>query len=596
MMKEEIAWDLSKLFTGPNDPKIEKVIENSKKQVEQFINDYKGKIKSPEFSASELNKLFQRQEEFEVNLDELFTFTQILYDADMQIAEHEALKNKVTEFITEVNKKLTFLELEVGKFVFETKDLLKEPILQNYRHYLEKIARAYPHLLSEVEEQLILEKDQYGVDQWSQLQGKWLNTRQFPVMVKGEKKILSYGEANALLCHPDRATRISADKSIYSTLGKDEYIFSTALRNICGDWMKTVERRKYDNALHHSLIINDTSQEIIESLMKTMEENAHIYQRYLNLKAKLLKLERLNYADVLAPLLEMPDKKYSWEDSKKLILESYRNFDKKFEEIALDMFEKHHIDATIRMGKRNGAYCASWYNGKSAFILTNFNGQMGDIYTLTHELGHTVHDYLAADKQTYLNLHPGYTTSECASIFGELLVTDLLLETSESDSFKKAILAHVLDDAGMTAFQVSARYWFEWSLYNALKNNEYLDGQTISKYWIAGRDKIYGDSIDFFDELKWEWTMKPHYFRVGFRFYNYPYVYAQLFVYALYNVYKTEGKEFVPKFKKLLASGGSLSPQELANIVGLDLTKPEFWKLGIKQYEDFVNQLEKLMS
>ncbi|MFX1597372.1 MAG: hypothetical protein ACFFBK_15050, partial [Promethearchaeota archaeon] len=224
MMKEEIAWDLSKLFTGPNDPKIEKVIENSKKQVEQFINDYKGKIKSPEFSASELNKLFQRQEEFEVNLDELFTFTQILYDADMQIAEHEALKNKVTEFITEVNKKLTFLELEVGKFVFETKDLLKEPILQNYRHYLEKIARAYPHLLSEVEEQLILEKDQYGVDQWSQLQGKWLNTRQFPVMVKGEKKILSYGEANALLRHPDRATRISADKSIYSTLGKDEYI------------------------------------------------------------------------------------------------------------------------------------------------------------------------------------------------------------------------------------------------------------------------------------------------------------------------------------------------------------------------------------
>ncbi|MFX1467664.1 MAG: M3 family oligoendopeptidase [Promethearchaeota archaeon] len=596
MMKEEIAWDLSKLFTGPNDPKIEKVIENSKKQVEQFINDYKGKIKSPEFSASELNKLFQRQEEFEANLDELFTFTQILYDADMQIAEHEALKNKVTEFITEVNKKLTFLELEVGKFVFETKDLLKEPILQNYRHYLEKIARAYPHLLSEVEEQLILEKDQYGVDQWSQLQGKWLNTRQFPVMVKGEKKILSYGEANALLCHPDRATRISADKSIYSTLGKDEYIFSTALRNICGDWMKTVERRKYDNALHHSLIINDTSQEIIESLMKTMEENAHIYQRYLNLKAKLLKIERLNYADVLAPLLEMPDKKYSWEDSKKLILESYRNFDKKFEEIALDMFEKHHIDATIRMGKRNGAYCASWYNGKSAFILTNFNGQMGDIYTLTHELGHTVHDYLAADKQTYLNLHPGYTTSECASIFGELLVTDLLLETSESDSFKKAILAHVLDDAGMTAFQVSARYWFEWSLYNALKNNEYLDGQTISKYWIAGRDKIYGDSIDFFNELKWEWTMKPHYFRVGFRFYNYPYVYAQLFVYALYNVYKTEGKEFVPKFKKLLASGGSLSPQELANIVGLDLTKPEFWKLGIKQYEDFVNQLEKLMS
>ncbi|MFW9989695.1 MAG: M3 family metallopeptidase [Candidatus Odinarchaeota archaeon] len=596
MTKEEITWDLSKLFSGPDDPKIDNLINNSKNQVEQFIRDYKGKIKTPNFKTEDLLNLFQKQEEFQANLDELFTFVHILYDADMQITEHEALKNKIIEFGTEVEKKLTFLELEVGKFIYENKNLINESVLQNYRHYIEKIARAYPHLLSEIEEQLILEKDQYGVNQWSQLQGKWLNTRQFHVMVEREEKILSYGEANALLHHPDRETRISAQKSIYDTLGKDEYIFSTALRNICSDWMKTVERRKYNDAIHHSLIVNDTEQEIIENLMKIIEENAGVYQRYLKLKAKLLNLPRLNYADVLGPLLEMPDKKYSWDDAKKIILDAYKGFEKEFAEIISDMFEKKHIDASIRMGKRNGAYCASWYNGKSAFILTNFNGQISDIYILAHELGHAIHDYLTADKQTYLNLHPGYTTAECASIFGELLMTDLLLKTSDSDSLKKAILAHVLDDAGMAAFQVSARYWFEWNLYNAIENNEYLDGKTISKYWVAGRDKIYGDSIDFFDELIWEWTMKPHYFRVGFRFYNYPYVYAQLFVYALYQVYKKEGKEFASKFKKLLASGGSLTPKELAKIVGLDITKPEFWKLGIKQYEDFVNQLEKLIN
>ncbi len=593
MTQEEIAWDLSKLFTGPNDPKIENLIENSEKLVKEFINDYKGKIKAPEFSASDLLTLFQREEEFAANLDELETFAHILYDADMQIAEHEALKNRVLEFSTKVSKELTFLELEVGKFVYENKSLLDDPVLQNYKHYLEKIIRRYPHLLSELEEQLILEKDQYGVRQWSQLQGKWLNTRKFHIMVEGKEEILSYGEANALLRHPDRETRISADKSIYSTLGKDEYIFSTALRNICGDWMKTVERRKYDNAIHHTLIVNDTEQEIIESLMKTIEENANVYQRYLKLKAKLLHLPKLNYADVLGPILEMPDKKYTWDETKRLILEAYGGFDKEFADIVVDMFEKRHIDATIRMGKRNGAYCASWYKGQSAFILANFDGQMGEIYTVAHELGHAIHDYLAADNQTYLNLHPGYTTAECASIFGELLITDLLLKTSDS-GFKKAILAHVLDEAGMTVFQVSARYWFEWNLYNALKNNEYLDGQTISKYWVAGRDKIYGNSIDFFDELIWEWTMKPHYFQVGFRFYNYPYVYAQLFVYALYQVYKKEGKKFVPKYKKLLAAGGSVSPKELAKSVGLDITKKDFWKLGIKQYEDFVNELEKL--
>jgi len=596
MTREEIAWDLSKLFTSPDDPKIDKLIENLKIQIEQFIKDYKGKIKTPEFSASDLFKLFQRQEEFEASLDELVTFSHILYDANMQITEHEALKNKVIAFNTEAYKKLTFLELEVGKYVYENKDLVKDSELQNYQHYLEKIARTYPHQLSEIEEQLILEKDQFGVNQWSQLQGKWLNTRQFLVMVEGIEKMLSYGEINALLRHPDRETRNSADRSIYGTLGKDEYIFSTALRNICSDWMKTVERRKYNNALHHSLIVNDTEQEIIESLMKTVEENADVYRRYLKIKAKLLNVPKLNYADVLAPLLEMPEKKYSWNETKKIILEAYQNFDSEFATYATDMFEKRHIDASIRMGKRNGAYCASWYKGRSAFILLNFAGQMGEIYTLAHELGHAIHDYLAADKQTYLNLHPGYTTAECASIFGELLMTDFLLETSDSVDFKKAILAHVLDDAGMAVFQVSARYWFEEKMYNAIKNNEYLDGQNISKYWVAGRDKIYGDSIDFFDELIWEWTMKPHYFRVGFRFYNYPYVYAQLFVYALYQIYKTEGKEFAPKFKKLLASGGSVSPKELARSVGLDITKKDFWKLGIKQYEDFVNELEKLTN
>ncbi|MFW9826464.1 MAG: M3 family oligoendopeptidase [Candidatus Thorarchaeota archaeon] len=596
MTQEEIAWDLSKLYIGPNDPKIDKILANSEKEVVQFIKDYKGKIKTPEFSAKDLHNLLQREEEFATDLNELETYAHILFDADMQITEHEALKSKVIEFSTEVGKKLTFLELEVGKFVYENKEILNDPILENYKHYLEKIVRRYPHLLSEVEEQLILEKDQFGIQQWSQLQGKWLNTRKFHVKVEGEEKVLSYGEADALLKHPDRETRISADRSIYSTLGKDEVIFSTALRNICSDWMKTVERRKFDNALHDSLIINDTEQEIIESLMKTVEENADVYRRFLKIKAKLLNLPKLNYADVLGPLPDMPDKIYTWDETKKLILTAYENFDKEFAEYALDMFEKQHIDATIRMGKRNGAYCASWYKGKSAFIFTNFTGRMGEIYTLAHELGHAIHDYLSADNQTFLNLHPGYTTAECASVFGELLMTDLLLETSESDSFKRAILAHVLDEAGMTVFQVSARYWFEESLYKAIQNKEYLDGQTISKYWVSGRDKIYGDSTDFFDELIWEWTMKPHYFRIGLRFYNYPYVYAQLFVYALYRIYKKEGKSFVPKFRKVLTAGGSISPKELAKIVGLDITKKDFWKLGIKQYEEFVNELEKLTN
>jgi len=596
MTEKEIAWDLTEIFSGSDDPKITATMDNLLKKADGFINDYKGKIITPDFNSQKLLELFKKQEQFQADLAELNLYTNRLYSGNMTIPESEALKNRVEDFGTKISKDLAFLELDTAKFVNNNPDLVNDPILSNYKHILETIQRAFPHYLSEVEEQLILEKDQYGIRAWSNLQSKWLNTRKIVVNVEGKEKELSYGEANALLTHPDRNTRISANKSIYGLLEKEEYVFSSALRSVCGDWVKNSQRRKYDTPMHNSLIVNDTNQEIIDNLMKAIEEGVEVYRKYLSLKIKILDLPKLNCADVRAPLPMAPHKKYSWEEAKQLAIQAYEKFDPEFAKIVKDMFTRNHIDASPRKGKRNGANCASWYKGKSAYILMTYTGEINEIFTLIHELGHAIHDYLAIAEQTYFNIHPGYTVAETASTFGELLITDLLLEKADSDEEKMAILAHVLDDAGQAAFQVSARVWFEQDLYKAIESGENLDGKTISKYWCAGRDKIYGDSVEWFDEMDWEWTMKPHYFIPNFRFYNYPYVYAQLFVFALYKTYKQEGKEFVPKFKKLLAVGGSLSPEDLGKIVGLDVTKKDFWKLGIKQYEDFVNQLEKLMN
>ncbi|KKM03359.1 hypothetical protein LCGC14_1775230 [marine sediment metagenome] len=596
MTEKEIVWDLSVLFSDLNDPNIFKTMGRFESEAIQFVSDYKRKINPEDFNADNLNELLKKLEEFWANVDDLDLFCERSFDAHMTLPETKTLHNKYEDFITQIFKKLAFFDLEIGKLVFENNNLISHPILSNYKHYLEKVYRAYPHTLSEIEEQLILEKDQYGVKAWSQLQGAWLNTREFKVSVEGEEKILSYGEANSLFVHPDRSTRISANKSIYSLLGKDEEIFSSALRNICGNWVKNSERRKFENPMHSSFIANDTTQEIINRLMKTIEENVEVYQRHLKLKAKLLKLPKLSSADVMAPLLDVTNMKYTWDEAKTLILEALGEFEEKFAGYAKDMFDKDRIDAQVRKGKRNGAYCASWFNGKSAFILMSFQGTIRELFTLTHELGHAIHDYLTTRQQTYFNLHPGAAGAETASTFAELLMTDLLLKKAETDEEKMAILAYVLDGAGQAAFQVSARFWFETSLYKAIKNGTNLDGKTISKYWCAGRDKIYGESVEWFEEMDWEWCMKGHYFIPNFRYYNYPYVYAQLFVYALYRIYKNEGSSFVPKFKKLLSSGGSLSPKELAEIVGFDISKPDFWKLGINQYTEFVDELEKLVK
>jgi len=594
MDEKEIAWDLSEIFSRCDDPQISETMDSLMEKVDTFIIEFKGKINTVNFSAKNLRDLLEKYEEILARMDDLSIYSWNSFLANMNLPETKALNNKFTDFQSSISKKLAFLELEIGRLVTDNPEILNMDVLSNYINYLEKIRRYFPYKLSETEEQLILEKDQYGVKAWEQLKSSWISTRKFKAIVEGEEKEISLSDFFPLTQHPDRATRESVYKAVYGDLRKEEEIFSSALRNICGNWVKTAKRRNYDSPMHQSLIYNDTTQEIINNLMKTIDDNIDTYQKFLKIKAKLLNLPKLNGIDIFAYLPS--EKKYTWDETKRINLQIFSNFDKSFGEIVSDIFERNHVDASPRVGKRIGAFCSGWYNGKSAFILTTFKGLLSDVMPLSHELGHGIHFYLSSQEQSYLNYMPGMNVAETASTFGELLLTDHLLETTESTNEKIALLTNLLNWAGVIIFRESARMWFEQSLYDAIEKGEYLDGKTISKYWCAARDKLYRDSIEWFDDIKWEWIPIPHYFYTFLRFYNYPYVYAQLFVYALYQTYKKEGERFLPKFKKLLSAGGSQSPEELGKIVGLDVTKPDFWQIGMNQYEEFINELEKLIK
>jgi len=594
MTKNEIAWDLSQIFPSINDPSIDKAIEHVKKLADGIVSKYKGKIK--DLDANALLKLLQQYEEFIVELRDIGLFASLSFAANMTLEETQSLNDRVNKFSAALSQKLAFLNLDIGKLVFENSSLITSKELASYKHYLERLFRNVPHQLSEVEEQLIIEKDQYGIRAWSQLQSKWLNTRKLEVEVEGEKKTLSYGDANGLIPHPDRATRESANKAIYSLLGQDGEIYASAMRSIFNDWVNVTKRRNYDSEIHASLIANDTEQEIIDSLLKTIDEGSVVYRKYLTLKAKMLNLPKLGHHDIVAPLPNAPDTSYDWEKAKELVTDAYSKFDEDYAFGVKDMFKRNNVDASPRFGKRNGAFCASWLKGQSAFILQTFSNTLANIYTLAHEMGHATHDYYFTREQTPLNSYIPMILAETASIFGELLLTDLLLSKAETKEEKIAIISRVLDGAGMAAFQVTTRKWFEQDLYDAIKKGEFLDYKTICKYWTKNRDRVYGDTVEWGDVMKSEWTMKPHYYRPNFRFYNYPYVYGQLFVYALYQKYLDDGEAFVPKFKKALAAGSSMSPKEIGETLGLDVADPEFWKLGIKRFEYFVTELEKLLD
>ncbi len=592
--EKEPTWDLTPLFQNATDPAIEKATAEVTTLAEDFEKNYRGKIGT--LNAPNLQTCLRTLETFEEKVGNLSLFASLSFSANMTLLENQALYDRVNKLEAKLGKQLAFFSLELGALVKKTPELIQDPALSGYRHMLERVLRRVEHQLSEVEEQIIIEKDQFGVNAWEELQSKWLNTRTFKITVEGKEKTLSYGEANGLLPHPDRATRESANRVIYETLGKDGEVFSAALRNICNDWVTISQRRKYKEPMESSLFSNDTEQSIVESLLKSMEAAAPTYRRYLKLKAGLMGLPVLGNHDIVAPLPNAPRLKFTFTQAQDLVIRAYSHFDPEYATAIKEMFAKQRIDAPPRFGKRNGAFCASYFTGKSAFILDNFADTLNDVFTLAHELGHATHDYYASRAQTLFNTRMPSIVAETASIFGELLLTDSLLEEAKSPDERKAVLCLVLDEAGMTAFQVTARVWFEQALYKSIQESEYLDYKLICSHWTRSRDRIFGEAVTWFPEMEAEWTMKPHYYMANYRFYNYPYVYAQMFVYALYERYLEEGKAFVPKLKQALSAGSSVSPLDIGRIVGLDVTAPDFWGTGLKVFERFIVDLEKIVK
>ncbi|NHJ47541.1 MAG: M3 family oligoendopeptidase [Asgard group archaeon] len=593
-MAEEINVDLSEIFSGIDDPKIDKSFDKLKSLVSKLSTKHLGKIRG--YNAKQLLELFQEYEHYLAKNEDLRVFINMTYYSNMLVEESQALHNKYNTIANDNRKKLTFIRLEVTELIAKNQDMIKDPILSSYKNLLTVYCNFAPHVLTEVEEQLIIEKDQFGVNAWAQLQSKWAGSRECEFEIDDKKIKFHAGELRKYLTSTNREIRKRALAASLEETNKYSEIYSFAIRSIFNDWITISKRRNYASPLESSLKTNEINKVILDSMFDSIDKNVHLYQKTLKIFAKLLKLPKIASYDFSAPLPDLPVKKYSWEDAKELILEAFSKFDDDFVAAAKKMFDKKHIDATPRKGKAPGAWCARWYKGKSSFIHQTFDETKGSVFTLAHELGHAIHDYLAIPNQTIMNSWGTPGTAESASFFGELLLIDLLLEKAETKEEKIEILLDLVKRIGHIIWGLTAMYKFETKLYEAIENGDYLDSKTISNLWTRERNVIYGETVEWMENSQMSWATVPHYYMPNFRYYNYPYIFAQLFVYALYQQYEKEKEQFIPKFKKLLAAGGSLSPKELGEIVGLDLTKPEFWELGINQFKYFLNELEKLLD
>ncbi|TFG29022.1 hypothetical protein EU527_16505 [Candidatus Thorarchaeota archaeon] len=588
---EKMRWDLSQLVEFDDPGYIEEQLTAAVTAAEELRLIYRGKIES--FGAKELFDMLEAVNEFKLQYEGPIVYARLIYSADMNQDISKKLYDKFRNSHALLSQALAFMKIELGKLLSKKPDILNDPIIEEYKHSLENIKRQIPHMLSEAEEQVIIAKDKNGIRAWSLLQGDWLATRTYEIEIDGEMKTLPYGEIIGLYEHPNRELRKRAHETVYSGLGEDDIVWSSALRAVFSDHLTMCKLRKWPSPMTQSYIANDVDEETITALMNTIEKNVGTYQNYLRIKAKTMQLEKLGNWDIDAPLPNTPSKKYSWDEARELIVKAYTEFDPIIGQWMDEMYERRHIDAEVRSGKRSGAFCMTWHSGNSAYILQSFNGIIGDLFTSAHELGHAMHAYLGTRAQKPHNYEIGSCVAETGSIFGELLLAEKMLNQDISKAEKQAILASILDGFGGAAFQVSTRVWFENMLYEALEKGKFLDGETISTLWVKAREKMYGDSVEWLPEMKWWWTMKLHFFIANYRYYNYPYVYAQLFVYAMYKLYKEQGKEFVPKLKVLLSAGSSRSPRDLAADIGFDITTENFWQKGIEQFSEFIKMFEE---
>ncbi|MHA3963280.1 MAG: M3 family oligoendopeptidase [Candidatus Thorarchaeota archaeon SMTZ1-45] len=589
----KMKWDLSQLVEFDDLGYIEEQLAASVKAAEEFSERHRGKIGT--YNAKQLLDMLEESDRETLQYEGVFIYAFRMYDAEMNNDVAKRLADKARAASMLVQQAAAFIPLELGELLTKNPSIVDDPVLLEYKHFLEKIRRAVPYMLSEAEEKVIIAKDKNGIRAWSQLQGDWLATRAYELEIDGEIKTLPYGEIIQYYQHPDRELRRRVHEVVYHDLGNDNILWAAALRAICSDHLQMVKMRKWESPMTQSFLVNDVDEETINALFNTIKKNRGVYQDYLRLKARLLGFKKLGNWDIMAPLNDTPDKKYTWEESQNLVVKAYSEFDEEVGAWMQEMFQRRHIDAEVRNGKRSGAYCVTWHSGKSAYILQSFNGIMSDVFTQAHELGHAMHAYLGTRAQKPSNYDISYCVAETGSIFGELLITEKLLNQVKTKEERRSILATVCDEFGDTAFQVATRIWFESALYEAIEKGKYLDGDLISKLWVEARDMMYGDSVEWIDEMRWWWTFKLHFYMPSLRYYNYPYVYAQLFVYAMYRLYKEQGREFVPKLKALLAAGSSKSPRDLAAEIGFNITKEEFWQKGIDQFKEFIKQFEETL-
>jgi oligoendopeptidase F len=583
---EGVAWDLSDLYESSDDPRLEADIEESEAAATAFRERYYGQVAA--LSAAELADAISERERIEEVLTRVGYFAHLHFATDMADPARGALVARITEKGAVLDTQLLFFGLEIAEIEDDrAATLLEAPELAHWHHWITSLRKFRPHLLSEPEEKIVTEKSVSGVSAWGRLYEELLGA----LRVELDGAEISFEEAMSKLYSADRGVRRTAAESVTQALESGlrtrTFVFNTVLLD------KSIDDRLrgYPSWISARNLRNDTTDEAVQALIDAAVSRYDVVQRYYTLKAKLVGLDRLTYYDRFAPIGEDPSK-VPWEDARDIVVEAYADFAQEAGDVAERFFEERWIDAPVRENKRTGAFCATAVPGVHPYILMNFTGDRRSILTLAHELGHGLHGWLAQPLGLF-NADTPLTTAETASVFGEALTFKRLLALEENPTRRLNLLAGRIEDSIATVFRQIAMNRFEDAVHTERRAQGELSTERIEELWLDSQVKLFGDSVDVDGYGTW-WSYVPHFLSTPG--YVYAYAYGFLFALAIFRRYELEGDAMVEPYFDVLRAGGSRPPEELAKIVGLDLTDSSIWKSGIDALADELDEAEALAT
>lgn len=580
-------WDLSDLYKAEDDPELNKDLDWLRKACSNFAEDYQGKL--DKLGAMGLLDAVERYQAIEVVAGKLMSFAGLRYYQLTTDAQRTKFMSDMQDKVTKLTTPLVFYGLEFNRISGDRiASLLSEDSgLARYKPVFDRMRAMKPYQLSDELEKFLHDQSVVGASAWNRLFDETVASLTF--QIKGEE--LPLEAATNKLSDKNRDMREAAAREIARVLKENTSLFARVHNTLAKEKEVEDQWRKMPTPQTGRHLSNHVETEVVQALRDAVvSAYPKLSHRYYSLKAKWMGLEKMQIWDRNAPLPIEDDKLIDWTTAQDMVLSAYSEFAPKMAEIAEQFFTKGWIDAAVKPGKAPGAFAHPTVTTVHPYIMLNYLGKQRDVMTLAHELGHGVHQVLAANQGELLSSTP-LTLAETASVFGEMLTFRKLLAATKTKKERKVLLAGKVEDMINTVVRQIAFYDFECKLHAARAEGEMTPAQ-INQIWMSVQGESLGPIFEFMDGYETFWSYIPHF--VHSPFYVYAYAFGDGLVNALYAVYEEGDPEFQSKYFDMLSAGGSKHHKELLAPFGLDASNPAFWDKGLNVISGMIDELEAM--